>query len=543
MRLWPYLIGIADAISDPEIERVSLVKATRIGFTALLTATIGAYAVNEPSPVLCLLPTENDARDFVVSDLEPTFEASPILRGVLATETDETGRNTLLHRRFPGGSLKIVAAKAPRNLRRHTARILLIDEADAMEVSAEGSPIALAERRTLTFGNRKIILGSTPIDAETSAVLMAYGRSDQRVFEVPCPECGAFTEILWQHIEWPEGYPTAAAFRCPHCKALIAERHKAKMVMAGEWRATRPEIKGHAGFRLNALVSLLANASWAKLAAEFLASKNDPDLLQPFVNTVLAEGWRGGSAVDDATLAARAEAFDLNSVPKEVLVVTVGVDVQDDRVEASVLGWTRDSVCLVLGHFVVWGSFDDDGLWLELDELLKSKWRHPMGGQLKVDAAIVDAGDGDHYNRVLAFCVPRMNRRVFAGKGIYGNRPAFEMAKGKSISNRLAIIGVDPLKTIIYDRMQRGHGLRFSNSLEPVFFEQLASQRKVIKYKRGMPSRRFEMISPRARCEALDCVTYGFAARSAVNIVYDRREAELANKGPLRITAWQRLAH
>jgi len=32
-------------------------------------------------------------------------------------------------------------------------------------------------------------------------------------------------------------------------------------VAAGRWRATRPDANGHAGFRLNALVSLLANAS------------------------------------------------------------------------------------------------------------------------------------------------------------------------------------------------------------------------------------------------------------------------------------------
>lgn len=60
-----------------------------------------------------------------------------------------------------------------------------------------------------------------------------------------------------------------------------------------------------------------------------------------------------------------------------------------------------------------------------------------------------------------------------------------------------------------------------------IFFEQLTSQRRVIKYQRGMPMRRFEMTSTRARKEALDAVTYGFAARQAVNISYDRREAEL----------------
>jgi len=42
----------------------------------------------------------------------------------------ETDRNTILSRRFAGGSLKIVPARAPRSLRRHTARLLFIDEAD-----------------------------------------------------------------------------------------------------------------------------------------------------------------------------------------------------------------------------------------------------------------------------------------------------------------------------------------------------------------------------------------------------------------------------
>jgi phage terminase large subunit GpA-like protein len=166
-----------------------------------------------------------------------------------------------MHRRFPGGSLKVVAARAPRNLRRHTARVLLIDEADAMEIGAEGSPIRLAERRTLSYADRKIVLGSTPLHEDTSAVLRSYGESDARVFEVPCSACGTLTEIMWANIEWQEGKPETAAFRCPHCSELIPERRKAAMVAAGSWRATRSDVTGHAGFRLNALVSLLTNAS------------------------------------------------------------------------------------------------------------------------------------------------------------------------------------------------------------------------------------------------------------------------------------------
>src|ERR1019366_4135904 len=153
---------------------------------------------------------------------------------------------------FPGGSLKIIAARSPRNLRRHTARLLFIDEADACESGVEGNPIRLAEQRTLSFPDRKIVVGSTPI-YEASNVIKAYGDSDQRVFEVPCPECGEYSEILWKDIKWDEGKPDTAMFCCPSCGVLVDEKRKFSMVSAGRWRATRPEVKGHAGFRLNSL--------------------------------------------------------------------------------------------------------------------------------------------------------------------------------------------------------------------------------------------------------------------------------------------------
>jgi phage terminase large subunit GpA-like protein len=547
MRLWPWQIGIADAISDPMAERVTLLKASRIGFTALTIGAIGAHVVNEPASILILLPTESDARDFIVSDVEPTFGSSPALKRALSADREEAERDTLTSRRFTGGSLKIVAAKAPRNLRRHTARILIVDEADACEAGAEGDPIKLAERRTMTFANRKIVIGSTPVFSDASPVLKSYQASDQRIFEVPCPACGACFEILWQHIVWPKDadgkeVPEQAGCECPHCKALIAERHKAAMVSAGQWRATRPEVEGHAGFRLNSLVSLLANASWAKLADEFLAAKDDPAQLQVFTNTVLAQGWQSPSQVDENALMARAEPFGLDNVPVEVLIVTCGIDVQDDRVECSIIGWSRDSTAWVLAHHVIFGGFEDDSLWQEIDELLRSRWRHPLGGSLKVDAACIDCSDGDHFDKVLNFCVPKMGRRIFASKGMAGARPAFQMAKGKTIAGRMAIIGVDGLKNVIFDRLTRGRQIRFSNSLEPVYYEQLASERRVVRYRMGRPVRRFEPVSARVRNEAIDCATYAFAARSQVHVSFDRREDELKGQAVALRPMYEQLA-
>lgn len=531
VRLWPYQREIADAIGDPAIERVTLVKSARLGFTTLLTGAIGHFVANEPAPILVLMPAEADARDYVVSDIEPVFAASPALAGLIEAEADEAGRNTLLSRRFPGGSLKVVAAKSPRNLRRHNARILLIDEADAMEPGAEGSPLALAEKRTLAFPDRKIVIGSTPLDRETSNVLRSFESSDRRIFEVPCPSCGAFTFIRWTHIEWETGRPETAAFRCPHCEDLVHERHKVDMVRRGRWRATAPDVRGHAGFHINALVSPLPNASWGKLAAEFLRAKDDPDLLQPFVNTVLAEGWSGAEDVTDETaLQARVEPFGLDRIPTEVLAVTCGVDVQDDRLEATVVGWSPTEA-FVLGHVVIWGSPDDDTTWAELDELGRTRWTHPLGGKLKVDAMAVDSGDGGWTEKVYNYAFPRLSRRVLAIKGVGGNRPALQASPSKVRGGRLFIVGVDGLKTTIAARLARGRSIRFSDSLEPVWFEQLCSERRALRYVRGQPVRRFERIPGRA-AEALDCLVYAFAARQMLAANWEQREADLRSAAP-----------
>lgn len=454
VRLWPFQREIADAIGDPLIERVTLVKPVRVGFTTLLTSAVASFVANEPAPILCLLPAEADCRDYVVSDIEPIFAASKAVAAALGDDREEGERNTLMSRRFPGGSLKVVAAKSPRNLRRHNVRALFIDEADGMEATAEGSPILLAERRTLSFPDRKIVLGSTPVHEDTSHVLRAYAQSDARIFEVPCPDCGTFAEITWSAILWDEGQPDTARWRCPSCAAEIEERHKPGMVAAGRWRATRPEVSGHAGFRLNALVALHANASWSKLVAEFLTAKDDPTTLQTFANTILAEGWRGeGAEMADDELAARAEAWGLEQVPEEVLALTVGCDVQHDRLELTFVGWAEGGAAFVLGHRVIWGQWDVPDTWEELDELLRARFPHALGGRIPIDAVAIDAGDGTTMRAVTGFCGPRSRRKVLAIKGAPGSRPLIERAGKTKSGDRLWIVGADTGKSQIFARL------------------------------------------------------------------------------------------
>ncbi len=246
-------------------------------------------------------------------------------------------------------------------------------------------------------------------------------------------------------------------------------------------------------------------------------------------NTILGQGWRGeGDELDDEALADRGEAFGLEDVPAEVLSVTVGCDVQHDRLELTFVGWTETGTAFVLGHRVIWGQWDEDATWAELDDALRERFPHALGGRIGVDATAVDAGDGTTMHRVTGFCQPRTRRRVMAIKGAPGNRPLIERAGSKTKTGaRLWIVGVDTAKTQLFARLSRGGSIRLSAELPRIWHEQVASEKAVLRYRRGQPVRSFERITGR-RAEALDCLVYALAARQMIRPDWEKRRQELA---------------
>lgn len=547
-RLWPYQAGFLDAIGDPTISKITLIKSARIGFTKTLMASIAARVANDPCAIILLVPTDDDARRFAVDEVEPSFEASPALDGLLFKHRND-GRNTLVTKSFAGGAtLKILSARSPRKLRSHDAKILFVDEADGMEITAEGDPIQLAEMRTFAHADRKIVVGSTPTDEGISFVESRYEESDRRVFEVPCPSCGNFHEIMWSDIRWPEGQPEKAAFLCPACEEMIDHRYKLEMVEQGRWRATAPS-KGHAGFRINALVSPLANAAWPLLAEEYLrAKKGGPASLKPFVNTIEGRVWKTSiGSIDEGTLRSYARDVSLKKIPEDVFAVTVGVDTQDDRLEVTIVGWARHH-CYVLEHVVVWGSTMEETTWLELDALLQTTWRHPWGGTLRIDATAIDSGGSEgRTQQVYDFCERRLHRKIIAIKGAAGPRPVLKAATKVKGGARLFIVGVDQVKTTVMEALSMNPAtvtgevangaIVTSNSLPAEWYEQVTGERRVVKYVKNRAVIEFLPVKQGQAVEALDCLVYAYAARNHVSINFDRREEEMKT-GQKRASSW-----
>lgn len=525
MRLYAYQRGICEALDDPETSEIVIQKSARIGFTALLAGFIGHTVATAPAPILATQPTADDSRAFSV-DIEALFESSPAIRGLISDDADETGRSTMMRRLYPGGSLEFLSASSPRAFRRKLGKIVIADEIDAYAPTDEGNVLDLLRMRSQTYRDRRIVFGGTPI-FDHGYVTRLFDASDKRVFEICCPSCREHFELKWQHVRWDDGQPETAHVICPHNGCVIEEKEKATAIEAGRWRATAPEVKGRAGFRINSLVSPHFNARWSKLVEEFLEAKRSPETLQTFTNLVLGEPWRTeGDDLDEHELFGRREAFTLDTLPPDVLWLTVGIDCQDDRLEAVICGHSLSDF-YVLEHRVFWGAIDGESVWQEADSMLRETWKHPNGAMIGISAACVDSGDGGHTEIVTSFTKPRFGRRIVPIKGVSGfSRPVLQ----KSGSQHLWLVGSDAAKSQLFARIARSTGIRFGEDLQPIYFEQLTSERRVVRYSRGQPIARFERIKGK-RAETLDATAYAWAARSLINQNTDRRAEELSSQG------------
>ncbi|WP_294929259.1 terminase gpA endonuclease subunit [uncultured Paracoccus sp.] len=525
MRLWKFQEGIADAFTDPGINEIIVRKSARVGFSQLLTGFIAYTVATNPCPILATQPTQDDSRAFSV-DIEAMFEASPALRGMISDGADDSGRSTLMRRLFGGGSLEFLSASSPRAFRRKLGKVCIGDEIAAYEVSEEGSILDLLRMRSQTYRDRKIIFGGTPI-FKGDAVESLYEDSDQRVFEVQCVECRDFAEIEWKHLEFdPQDIDKGVNWVCPCCGSVVPENRKAEMVANGRWRATNPENKSRAGFKLNSLVSPHWNARWTVIASEFLKAKSDPAALQAWTNLLLGEGWeQTGEGISESALTL--VPASLEAIPEPALYLTGGCDVQADRLELSTIAWDAEGRGTVLGHEIIYGDPLENEVWIALADLIARRFPHSRGGTIGYDKVLCDAGDGVRASAIYGFCRGRAPL-VFASKGVSGwKQPPVTMGKASDKSIRLQLLGVDGLKDRVH-RMASSGALQFSESLPPGYWEQIAGEEIRVKYSRGFAVREWHQVTGR-RSEGLDCAVMALAAKHLIHWNPDRRAEELSS--------------
>lgn len=537
----PYQQEMLNAICTNE--RVVMMTAAQIGKTEMLLNVLGYFIDKEPSPILLLQPTLEMGEAFSKDRLVPMIRDTPCLSAQFDIKA-KTSDNNILYKRFErGGAITIAGANSPASLASRPIRILLCDEVDRYPVSAgtEGDPLSLAMKRTQNFWNRKIIWVSTPTLQGISRIQKAFELTTQEEWELPCPGCGEYTGLNWEQISYKE--TTEPVMICPKCHKSYSER---------EWKAGQHKGIWHSyhesairGFHMNAFASPWA--TWPSLINQYEeACKGGDDTLKVWTNTVLGLPYENvAGTIDAEETLSRAEDYRCE-IPDGVLVLTCGVDVQDDRLELEVVGWGLGKESWGIEYKVIWGNPGTLGLWEELDDYLSKVWHYMDGTEIGLSCVCIDSA-GHCTEDVYKYVKGKQRRNIFAivGRGRFGMASVSKPSRNNRAKVPLYTLGVSTLKGQLFARLNAKEGspgychFPKGRGYDELYFKGLLSERMVMKRKNGQEFVAWEVRSKNVRNEPLDCRVYASGALDLINpdmkARAKKREMKSENVEPVKV--------
>ena len=290
-----------------------------------------------------------------------------------------------------------------------------------------------------------------------------------------------------------------------------------------------------------------------KLADNEYKKLHDTSKLQVFINTALGLPWQAGMAgKDDITekgLKERAEYYEAD-IPDGVLLLTAAVDVQDNRFETEVRGWTRDYETWGIYKTEIYGNLETKEPWEELEKYLETTFFFKNGLGLNIAATAIDTG-GSHTTRVYKWVkyMKEKRKRVYGIKGYEGKEKTDLIHKrstasikekgrnGKDIvvgTTELIILGVSSGKEDIRNRLKiqtPGEGYchfpsNKGRGYDTKYYEGLLSEVKVVKKVRGVKKETWVKKSG-VRNEPLDLFNYNYAACELLRPVWGALEEKI----------------
>ncbi|MFG6352567.1 MAG: phage terminase large subunit family protein [Oscillospiraceae bacterium] len=547
----PYLRAIMDAFTDPKIRHIVFVAASQVGKTEVINNIIGYIIDQNPGSILFVHPTTIDAREFSKLRIAPMIRDSPAVRRRISAPKSRDSGNTLLQKTYPGGILTLGGANEAHARASNPIRYVFADERDrwAQSAGTEGDPWELAMARQTTFYNAKAVEVSTPTIRGSSNIAKSFAKGTMERWKSQCPHCGEFHEIQWKDIRYKaeetvvnheRTYTVHDVFWiCPGCGCVSEEATMKKQ--PAKWVAENPAAyaNGVRSFWLNAFVSPWA--SWESICLKYQNALGDTGKMQVVYNTCFGQLWEDrGDTQDPDTLLGRREVYEAE-LPEGVLVLTAGVDTQDDRMEYEIVGHGHFGETWGIEKGIIMGRPDDPATWDSLDMMVFDRvLRFKDGLGLKVSMSFVD--EGGHFTEwVRQFCRNRVGKKVFCIKGFPGaDRPFTSPPKKQKIiiKNRYLgtvwqyQLGVDSGKQIIMDNLKvQAPGPKYCHfplrdDYGAMYFHGLLSEHLVPE---GKVRQRWvwTKIQGHERNEPLDCRNYALAAFKVLPVDLDAVDRRL----------------
>ncbi|HNP65280.1 MAG TPA: phage terminase large subunit family protein, partial [Woeseiaceae bacterium] len=337
----------------------------------------------------------------------------------------------------------------------------------------------------------------------------------------------------WKEANLP---PEQAVYQCVHCGELITEGQRQQMLVSEIKVVPTKEFNGIAGFHVNELMSPFVTLG--EMAVSFIEANKLPETLQSWINTSLGETWEdAATVVEPEGLLVRREPYDVETIPADVCLLTIGVDTQDDRIELQLLGWGADEECWVIEHVVFRGNPGAKVIWNELTKYRMQRFVTEDGRTLLIQGTGIDSG-GHYTQQVYDYCYRYRFQRVFAVKGRGGvGQLAWPRRPGKTKLSKADVysVGVDTIKDILYGRIAKvakpGPGyIHLPASVDQEWCDQLLSEKKIYRRTNGRKVATWRPRKIGMRQEAQDCWNYGYAVMRGRNVNLNKLFARIQKR-------------
>ena len=518
----PYLVEIMDAFSDDVIEEIIFVKPTQVGGTTAMENMIGALVDQEPAPTMVVYPSDDLAETTAETRLVPMFKACLDIAGKFR-ETE----SKKLQLKFRDMFLYLTGANSPADLSSKPIRNLFLDEVDKFPGASkrEADPVSLARERTKTFFNRKIFMASTPT-LKSGHIWRALERADmEKHYFVPCPHCGEYIELKFAQIKWPskDDVPDNAEraemafYVCQACGGVITDQDKGKMLEAGQWRPVRQRggTAKSVAFWMNTLYSPFTRFS--DIAREFMRSKDDPELLQNFTNSWLAEPWEDTALKTNADLVMeRQTEVPAWELPEWTKLLTGGIDVQENCLYWTIRAWGDFMTSQNVAHGQALSMS-------EVERVMNTSFSMPSGEKMMVELALMDSGD--QTDAVYEFCLINAEwvRPCKGVPAMQGHYRISTVDKAGSRANGMQLVLVDggKYKDMIASRMRKPNGRgawMVHKDCDLEYAEQVTAEHKITERSKGKVVQRWALKASHAANHYLDCEVYAAAAADVLEV-------------------------
>jgi phage terminase large subunit GpA-like protein len=454
----PYGREIVDCLSPHSgIEKVTILKGRKLGFTTFFENVCLYYLFENPSPLMYATATETLAKDFMQLKLDPAIDSIGMRKYVALTLTNRKSRRTAdtdeRKETMMGGVLDVISHQSKIARRQKDVRVLLIDEIDAappVTASGEGYWLDILHHHTDAFGSRrKICQWGSPTTYTSSLTWTEFQKGDRRRFLVPCPYCGALIELKLDldvnceyglKAETIAGEIVDAYYLCEYCREPIYNNQKIEMysetpharkfpktaIEKSRWVPTvKPSSNSERSYYINILYSPIGAYSFKDVAVDRqeMLETEDPQKKRSYVNIDVGLPYRlEGAAPKMSEVAALRGEYRKGRIPDGVIFLTVGIDVQKGvknktdalnaaRIECLVIGNGLGYRTWIIDHIVFFGETDDayTGAWAALYQAMAQKrflYRRVDEKEMNPDCMFFDSGNAaeNRSDAVFRFC-------------------------------------------------------------------------------------------------------------------------------------------